>query len=109
MVTPTYFTNKLKIEVLLSNTVRLTNKSEDGKVYLLDTKQFYQLLKVGGKQWKILNKDGDYNSLSFNLDRKHLSNPGSGINTYIAQHDYEMLLHDLETLIKKVITGGGET
>ena len=112
MVTPTYFTNKLKIEVLLNHTVRLTNKKENGKVYLLDAKRFYLLLKSGGRKWKIPTKDGDYVELSLILEYhsagKHLVSAGGLIATYIAQHDYEMLLSDLETLIKKDITTGGK-
>ncbi len=92
-----YFTANLKIEVL-NNTVKLTNDREDGKIYLLEAKRFYQLLKVGDRKWKIPNKNGGYEQISFNLERKHLSNAGSGINTYIASHDYELLIHDLEAL-----------
>ena len=95
-----YFTNNLAIEVLLNNTVRLTNNREDGRVYLLDATRFYQLLNNGGKKWKIPTSDGMYVELTFNLERRHVSSAGGGINTYIAQHDYEMLLSDLETSVK---------
>ncbi len=50
-----YFTANLKIEILI-NTVKLTNDREDGKIYLLEAKRFYQLLKVGDRKWKIPNK-----------------------------------------------------
>ncbi len=104
MVKPIYFTKNLKIEVLLNNTVRLTNDKEDGKIYLLDAERFYKLLKTGGRKWKIPTKTGGYVELSLILEYhsagKHLVNAGATIATYIAQHDYEMLLSDLETLIK---------
>lgn len=109
-----YFTNNLQIEILHNTAVRLTNDRENGKIYLLDAKRFYLLLKNGGKRWNIPTKDGGYVEMSLNLQHhpagKHLVSAGGGINTYIAQHDYEMLLSDLETLIKRdITTGGNET
>ncbi|BAF73243.1 hypothetical protein [Sulfurovum sp. NBC37-1] len=104
MIKSIYFTNNLSIEVLLNNTVRLTNNREDGRVYLLDATRFYLLLKTGGRGWKIPTQAGEYVELSLILKYhsagKHLVSVGGAINTYIAQHDYEMLLSDLETSVK---------
>lgn len=97
-----YYTNNLKIEVLLNNTVKLTNDRENEKIYLLNAKRFYQLLKVGGKKWKIPNKNDGYEQISFNLTRKHISSAGGGINTYIDLHDYELLMFELETPIRYI-------
>ncbi len=98
-----YFTRNLQIEVLPNNTVKLTNSRENGKIYLLDSKRFYQLLKVGGKKWKIPYKNGSYEEISFNIANhsagKHISSAGGGINTYIALHDYRLLMLDLEASI----------
>jgi len=95
-----YFTDKIKIEILSNKTVKLTSNKEDEKVYLLDAQRLYDLFKKGGKQWKIPTGTGGYEQISFNVPRKHISNAGSQINTYIAQHDYEMLLVDLEALLE---------
>ncbi len=100
MIKSVYFTNNLKIEVRLNNTVRLINMREDGTVHLLDAKRFCQLLQVGGKKWKIPNKNNGYEQISFNLTRKHISSAGGGINTYIDLQDYEQLMNDLEASIK---------
>lgn len=105
-----YFTNNLKIEVLLNNTVRLTNSRESEKTYLLDAKRLYQLLKVGGKQQRIPTSDGSFVQLSFNIERKHISSKGGMINTYIKPDDYKLLMQDLEILLKPELlyqyTGG---
>jgi len=91
-----YFTNNLKIEVLPNNTVRLTNMRENGKIYLLvNIPRIHYLLRNGGKQWRISTGDGGYEKISFNVQRKHISNAGGGINTYIAPHDYDLLMNDL--------------
>ncbi len=95
-----YFTNHSKIEVLPDNTVRLTNYRENEKIYLLDARRFYELLKCGGKRWKIPNKNGTYTELTFNLDRHHISSVGGGINTYINPHDYKFLMQDLGIIIE---------
>ena len=95
MIESVYFTNNIKIEVQLNSTVKLRNDRENGKIYLLDAKRFYQLLKVGGKKWKIPNRNGGYDQISFNVTRKHLSSAGGGINTYIADYDYESLMFEL--------------
>lgn len=95
-----YFTNNLKIEVLPDDTVGLTNNRESGKIYLFDAQRFYQLLKIGGKKWKVPSKNGSYVKLTFNLERHHISSVGGGINTYIDPHDYELLMQELEISIK---------
>ncbi len=51
-------------------------------------------------------KNGGYEQISFNLERKHLSNAGGGINTYIDLHDYELLMHDLERSINLITLVG---
>ena len=82
--------------MLLNNTVRLTNMREDGKIYLLvNIPRIHYLLRNGGKQWRISTEDGGYEKISFNVRRKHISNAGGGINTYIAPHDYDLLMNDL--------------
>ncbi len=91
-----YFTNNLKIEVLMNNTVRLTNNRENGKIYDLDTRRFYQLLKCGGKKWRIPNRLGNYEQLTFNVERRHISSAGGGINTFIDAHDYKLLMKELQ-------------
>ena len=93
-----YFTNNLKIEVLTNNTVRLTNDRENGKIYDLDIRRFYELLKCGGKKWRIPNKLGNYEQLTFNLERRHISSAGGGINTFIDANDYKFLMKDLKTI-----------
>ena len=100
-----YYTKNLKIEIL-RNTVKLINYREDGKIYLLEAKRFHQLLKIGGKKWNIPNKNGSYEQISFNLERKHISNAGSEINTYIAQHDYDLLMGDLKASISPTTVVG---
>ena len=90
-----YYTRDIKIELKLNNTVKLANDSENGKIYLLDAKRFYQLLKVGGTKWNIPNKNDGYDQISFNVTSKHLSSADGGINTYITDYDYESLMFEL--------------
>ena len=101
-----YYTRNLKIEVLPNNTVKLTNQRENGKIYLLEANRFYQLLKDGGKKWKIPNKNGGYTEISFNISNhpagKHLSSVGGGINTYITLNDYELLMFELGISISSI-------
>ena len=95
-----YFTKNLKIEVMSNNTIRLTNDRENGKIYDLDAKRLYQLLKSGGKKRRIPTKDRNYVQLTFNIERRHISSAGGGINTFIQNDDYLLLVEDLKNLIK---------
>jgi len=91
----TYFTNKMTVEIL-SDTVKLINHRENDKVYRFNLPRFNQLLKVGGKGWKIETIDNGYTSLSFNTKNRHLSSAGGGINSAFAPHDYIPLLKTLD-------------
>ena len=90
----TYYTTKMQIEIL-SDTVKLINYREDGKVYRFNLSRFIQLLKIGGKGWKIETQDVGYTSLSFNLKNRHLSSAGGGINSAFDFHDYPFMLKAL--------------
>lgn len=98
----TYYTTKMQIEIL-SNTVKLINNRENGKVYRFNLSRFIQLLKIGGKGWKIETQDVGYTSLSFNLKNRHLSSAGGGINSAFDFHDYPFMLKALEEAEKSYI------
>ena len=98
----TYYTKKMQIEIL-SDTVKLINHREDGKVYRFNLSKFIQLLKVGGKGWKIETQDVGYTLLSFNPKNRHLSSAGGGINSAFDFHNYPFMLKALDEAEKSHI------
>jgi len=103
-----YFTNNSKIELILSNNiVKLTNyrNTEKGRVYLLDAERLYQVMKVGGKK-QIIPTYGDDNFALITFVTahhpagKHISSANDGINTYISNDDYELIIEELKKGIK---------
>ena len=83
-----------------SKYVNFSNTRENGAIYSVEVKRFKELFKQGGKQWRVPTEDTEagFIHLSFNKDRRHISNSGGAINTYFAKHDYELIVQELEEI-----------
>lgn len=84
-----------------SEYVYFKNTRELGAIYSFNIKRFKELLTQGGKQWRVPSKctDAGFIYLSFQKERRHLSNRGSSINTFFDKHDYELMMKELEEII----------
>jgi hypothetical protein len=91
----TYYTKRMTVEIL-SNTVKIINHREKDKIYRFNLARFNQLVKIGGKGWKIETIDNGYTALSFNPKNRHLSSAGGGINSAFDFHDYQPMLKALD-------------
>lgn len=100
----TYFTKKVKIELLLSdNIIKITNygKIEKGRVSLLDARRLYQVMKTGGSK-QIVPTYGEEKcveisfSLAYHPAGKHMAGGNNKINTYIDDVTYENIMKNIE-------------
>lgn len=84
-----------------STFVNFINSREDGAIYSFEMKKFKELLKHGGKQWKIPSKytATGYVELSFHTGRRHISNKGGDINTYFKDYEYKLMMQELEEIL----------
>lgn len=103
-----YTTRNSDIELLLSdNIVKLTNyrEKEKGRVYLLNARRLYSVMKLGSKK-KIVPTYGEDKcvAITFVTDDhpagKHITSANDGINTYIRHGDYMQIMEELEQGLK---------
>lgn len=103
-----YSTKKSDIELLLSdNIVKLTNyrETEKGRVYLFHADRLYQVMKSGSKRKMVPTYGEDICvAITFVTDYhpagKHITSANDGINTYINDKDYELMMQELEKGLK---------
>ncbi len=83
-----------------SKYVNFSNTRENGAIYSFEVKRFKELLEQGGKKWRIPTEDTEagFTYLSFQKERRHISNSGGAINTFFDKHDYELIMEELEVI-----------
>ena len=83
-----------------SKYVNFSNTRENGAIYSFEVKRFKELLQQGGKKWRVPTEDTEagFTYLSFQKERRHISNSGGAINTYFDKHDYELIMEELEVI-----------